>query len=148
MGDFPLQHPNMPKQPTKPPDLVSNVIGQPSSVNPSPNTDPTPPQTGPTPSNSPPFVATLGISLSDAAATSNGDPPTGQPPLDAPPLGDPIGMSYGPQPLAPAILPSDALRRAMPAPSVPLAAIRYSPLSDATHSATFTSSHMVVPQVA
>ncbi|KAL2531245.1 hypothetical protein Adt_04596 [Abeliophyllum distichum] len=142
MGDFPPNNPNMPNQPTKILDFPSTMIGQPFLVNPSQNTSHTPPKSGLTLSNSPPFAETLGVAPSVATAPSNGYPSPGKSPLDAPPLGDLIGRSIAPQSLAPAVLPSDLSRRAMPTPSVPMAAIGSSLLSDMTHTATLISSHM------
>ncbi|KAL2513413.1 hypothetical protein Adt_19013 [Abeliophyllum distichum] len=140
-------HPNVPNQPTKPSDFHSHAVGHLPPTLPNPNTGPTPLQTGPTPQKYLQFAETLGGIPSLAAASSTGDPTTGPPPFDAPPIDGQFGGSIVSQQLAPEVLQSGESRRAMPAPSVPLAAIESSPISDVPTSDAFLSSHMVAPQV-
>ncbi|KAL2474384.1 hypothetical protein Adt_35120 [Abeliophyllum distichum] len=100
MGD-PLQsQANVPNQPTKPPDLASFVVGQPTPALPNLTTGLTPSQTGHTPHISPHFVATLGRTPSEAATTTIGFEHAGGPPVDAPPPGDQFGGSFVDQNLA------------------------------------------------
>ncbi|KAL2472752.1 hypothetical protein Fot_48488 [Forsythia ovata] len=79
------------------------------------STDAPMPASGLTPQKTFPIAETLGEAPSVAAAPSTGDPPTGPSPTNAPPLDGHIGGSIASQQLAPAVLPSDALRGAMPA---------------------------------
>ncbi|KAL2497433.1 Uncharacterized protein Adt_22983 [Abeliophyllum distichum] len=94
MGD-PLQsQANVPNQPTKPPDLASNIVGQSTLLLPNLTTGHTPLQSGLTPQISSQFAATLGISPSEASAFSSGYGHAGGPPMDAPPPGDQFGRSF------------------------------------------------------
>ncbi|KAL2559147.1 Uncharacterized protein Fot_03886 [Forsythia ovata] len=68
--------------------------------------------------------------------------------MDAPPLGDLIGGSIASQQLAPALLPSDDSRKAMPAPSGSLAASIPPPISGLPSSATPISPILIAPRMA
>ncbi|KAL2534387.1 hypothetical protein Adt_07738 [Abeliophyllum distichum] len=93
-------HPNVPSQPTKPPDFDPFVVGQPTPAFHQPNTGLTPIQSGLTPQISPQIAATLGKAPSEAAPPSTGYGLAGSPPTDAPPPGDQFGGSILDQNLA------------------------------------------------
>ncbi|KAL2543445.1 hypothetical protein Adt_04423 [Abeliophyllum distichum] len=144
MGDFLPKHPNVPNQPTKPPDFVSNVIGLPSPAIPIPNTGLTLPKSSHMPSNTHPRTKTLGV----AADPSNGDPSTGLPSFDAPPLGDPYGESIAPQNHAPEVLQWGLARVPMLASSGTLAAMSPPLISDSPSSDALISSQLIAPRMA
>ncbi|KAL2504885.1 hypothetical protein Adt_20506 [Abeliophyllum distichum] len=145
MGDLPPKNPNLPKLPTKPPDISSTMVGHHSPVMPNPNTSPTPPHIGLTPSNSLPIAVTLGFALSEAAAPTNGGMIISHSPFDAPPIDEQVEGSIA-QNLEPLI--SGQPRMPMPSPSGPLVAGSGPPFSDAPNPASPSSSHLIVPRMA
>ncbi|KAL2532641.1 Uncharacterized protein Adt_05992 [Abeliophyllum distichum] len=143
MGDPLRTHPNVPNQPTKPPDSVSTMVGQLPPVIPNQNTILLHPNSSPTLPNCLQSAATLGFNPSVAAAPINGGLVAGQSPTEVPHIAVLIDGSDAIQNLEPALLTSGQTRATMPAPSGPLDTFGPSPISEVPCSASLTPSQLL-----
>ncbi|KAL2542313.1 hypothetical protein Adt_03291 [Abeliophyllum distichum] len=148
MASFPPFNPNVPNEPTKPPNIPTTVFAQPSPAIPNLTHGLTPQKSDPNLQNSLQCAKTVGAAPSVAPATSTGDPPTGPPPFDAPPLNGQFRGSIASQQLAHDVLQPGATRRAMPAPSGLLDASSPPPISSAPTSDALPSSQLIAPIMA